>query len=88
MANGSLIFIATAMDYEITDINLELMPGAVSRDCAFITIKDDDEIESVESFTVVATFQFSLISSERITVAPTQALIIINDNDRNDTGMI
>ena len=60
---------------------LRLFEGAVSRDCAFITINDDDEVESAESFTASIILLNSFISRDLITVAPSEALIIINDNE-------
>ena len=60
------------------------MPGNVRRDCVLITIIDDDESEDVESFTVTATLVQSTIRTTMITIAPTEALVLINDND----GMI
>ena len=60
------------------------MPGNVRRDCVLITIIDDDESEGVESFTVTATLVESTIRTNMITIAPTEARVLINDND----GMI
>ena len=60
------------------------MPGNVRRDCVLITIIDDDESEGVESFTVTATLVQSTIRTNMITIAPTEARVLINDND----GMI
>ena len=66
-------------------MNLRLMPGNVTRDCVLITIKDDNETEGVESFTVTATLVTTTIRTDLITVNPTEALVLINDND---AGMI
>ena len=74
-------FFATAEDYEITNMNLRLMPGNVTRDCVLITITDDDESEGVENFTVTATLVTTTIRTDLITVNPTEALVLINDND-------
>ena len=60
------------------------MPGNVRRDCVLITIIDDDESEGVESFTVTATLVANTIRTNMITIAPTEARVLINDND----GMI
>ena len=74
-------FFITAEDYELTKTTLRLMPGNVRRDCVLITIIDDDESEGVESFTVTATLVQSTITNNMITIAPTEALVLINDND-------
>ena len=76
----SYLFI-TAEDYELTKTTLRLMPGNVRRDCVLITIIDDDESEGVESFTVTATLVQSTIRTNMITIAPTEARVLINDND-------
>ena len=57
------------------------MPGNVRRDCVLITIKDDNEIEGMENFTVTATLIQSTIRTNMITIAPTEALVVIIDND-------
>ena len=62
-------------------MNLRLMPGNVTRDCVLITITDDDESEGVESFTVTATLVTTTIRTDLITVNPTEALVLIKDND-------
>ena len=71
----------TAEDYELTNSSLHLMPGNVRRDCVLITIKDDNEIEGMENFTVTATLIQSTIRTNMITIAPTEALVVIIDND-------
>ena len=53
----------------------------VGRDYVSITIKDDNETEGVESFTVTATLVTTTIRIDLITVNPTKALVLINDND-------
>ena len=60
------------------------MPGNVTRDCVLITIKDDNEIEGMENFTVTATLVQSSIRTNMIIIAPNEARVLINDND----GMI
>ena len=74
-------FFITAEDYELTKTTLRLMPGNLRRDCVLITIIDDDESEGVESFTVTATLVTTTIRIDLITVNPTEALVLINDND-------
>ena len=60
------------------EVILTLERGAVSRQCFFITIVDDDEIESEEWFRVSATLLQSSISDDLITLTATEAQIAID----------
>ena len=81
-----IFFIHSAIDYTLENVILEMTAGAVSRQCAFISVQEDEEIEAVEMFTVSATLISSTISRNLITVSATEALIVINDNDNNVTS--